>query len=235
MVYGSCRPQLCWFFIHSLSSAFHHFTQKSLTKMSVPLIPAVFGIFLIQSWPELCGNLAELRGFNQKKAHHHCACASSAMSLLTWPLLQRYWGMSVRAPQTIPEREVLSVVVIEEEVMVDMVSSTIDQTYQGGWDAVFPIMYGNGPDIDKDKEWEVNHLQCKCKEHFTLKWQSLHCVNNVLFALSHISNKCHQKFSTCSCSQILRTSALWNVQWSLFGPSAKLLLVWSNVKMFSKD
>lgn len=52
----------------------------------------------------------------------------------------------------IPEREVLSVVVVEGEVMVHMVSSSIDQTYKGAGDEVLSIMYRNSPDVDKDEE-----------------------------------------------------------------------------------
>ncbi len=46
----------------------------------------------------------------------------------------------------------MSVVVVEEEVMVYVVSSTIDDRYQRAREAVFSIVYGNGPDVDKDKE-----------------------------------------------------------------------------------
>lgn len=52
----------------------------------------------------------------------------------------------------IPEREVLSVVVVKEEVMVYMVSSSIDQIYKRARDEVLSIMYRNGPDVDKDEE-----------------------------------------------------------------------------------
>lgn len=52
----------------------------------------------------------------------------------------------------IPEREVLSIVVVEGEVMVHMVSSSIDQTYKGARDEVLSIMYRNCPDVDKDEE-----------------------------------------------------------------------------------
>jgi len=58
----------------------------------------------------------------------------------------------VGAPQAIPECKVLSVVVVEEKMMVYVVHSTVDQTYKGAGDAVVSIVYGNGPDVDKDKE-----------------------------------------------------------------------------------
>lgn len=75
-----------------------------------------------------------------------------------WPLPQQGWGVSVGAPKMIPEREVLSIVVVEGEVMVHMVSSSIDQTYKGARDEVLSIMYRNCPDVDKDEEWEVDAL-----------------------------------------------------------------------------
>lgn len=78
--------------------------------------------------------------------------------MVMWPLAQQGCGVSVGAPQAIPEREVLSVVVVEVEVMVYVVSSTVDQIYQRAWDAVVSIVYGNGPDVNKDKEREVDHL-----------------------------------------------------------------------------
>lgn len=74
------------------------------------------------------------------------------------PLPQQGWRVPVGAPQAIPEREVLPIVVVEEEVMVYVVSGTVDQTYQGAGDAVVSIVYGNGPDVDKDKEGEVDPL-----------------------------------------------------------------------------
>lgn len=42
--------------------------------------------------------------------------------------------------------------------MVYVLHSPIDQKYQGAGYAVVSIMYRNGPDIDKDKEWDVDSL-----------------------------------------------------------------------------
>lgn len=58
----------------------------------------------------------------------------------------------------IPQCEILSVVVVEEEVVVNMVCSTIDEKYQAVRDTEVSIMYRNGPDVDKDKKWKVDHL-----------------------------------------------------------------------------
>lgn len=60
--------------------------------------------------------------------------------------------MSVGATKTIPECEVLSVVVVEEKMVVYMVNSTVDQEYEGAGDTVVSVMYGDGPDIDKDEQ-----------------------------------------------------------------------------------
>lgn len=104
----------------------------------------------------LCRNLPE--GFKPEKKVP-TAAPSSPGSLcheltyvVMWPLPQQGRGVSVGAAYSIPEREVLSVVVVEEEVMVYVVSGTVDHTYQGAREAVVSIMYGNGPDVDKDKE-----------------------------------------------------------------------------------
>lgn len=104
----------------------------------------------------LCRNVPE--GFQPEK-RIPTAAPSSLRSLchelanvVMWPLPQQGRGVSVGAPYSIPEREVLSVVVVEEEVMVYVVSGTIDHTYQGAGEVVVSIVYGNGPDVDKDKE-----------------------------------------------------------------------------------
>lgn len=52
----------------------------------------------------------------------------------------------------IPQCEILSVVVVEEEMVVNMVCSAIDEKYQAVRDSVVSIMYRNGPDVDKDKK-----------------------------------------------------------------------------------
>lgn len=78
-----------------------------------------------------------------------------------WPLSQQGRRVPVGAPQAIPECEVLSIIVVEVEVMISMVSSTVDHIYQRARYAVVSIMYGNGPDVDKDEEREVDPLQGK--------------------------------------------------------------------------
>lgn len=86
-----------------------------------------------------------------------CFCHQLA-NLVTGPLPQQRRWVSVRASQAIPECEVLSVIVVEVQVMINMVSGTVNQKYQRAWKAVVSIMDGNGPDVDEDKEGEVNHL-----------------------------------------------------------------------------
>lgn len=46
----------------------------------------------------------------------------------------------------------------EEEVVVNMMSGPIDQMDQGSRNSVVPIMYRNGPDVDEDKERNIDHL-----------------------------------------------------------------------------
>ena len=141
------------------------------------ILPPVYFVFLMYA-PDVCGcdwsisfSLeTSLRCTNDKQKypdrgfHPHFVFAASAMSLRTWswdPSPQQGRGVSVRAPQAIPEREVLSIVVDEVEVMVHVVGSTVNQTYQRARDAVISVVYGNGPKVDEDKEWEVHHLCCQ--------------------------------------------------------------------------
>lgn len=39
-----------------------------------------------------------------------------------------------------------------------MMSGPIDQMDQGSRNSVVPIMYRNGPDVDEDKERNIDHL-----------------------------------------------------------------------------
>lgn len=48
--------------------------------------------------------------------------------------------MPVRAPQTVPQCEVLAVVVLKEQVMVCVVGGAIDDTGQSGGHAVIAIV-----------------------------------------------------------------------------------------------
>lgn len=66
--------------------------------------------------------------------------------------------MSVGAPQPVPQREVLAVVVVEEEVVVGVVGRAVDHARQGVGDPVVPVVDGDGPDVDEDVEDQVEHL-----------------------------------------------------------------------------
>lgn len=66
--------------------------------------------------------------------------------------------MPVGAPETVPQREVLSVVVIEEEVVVSVVGRAIDEVYEVFGDTVVSVVDGDGPDVDKDIQDQVEQL-----------------------------------------------------------------------------
>lgn len=66
--------------------------------------------------------------------------------------------MSVGAAHAVPQREVLAVVVVEEEVVVGVVGRAVDDAGQRVGHAVVAVVDGDGPDVDKDVEGQVEHL-----------------------------------------------------------------------------
>lgn len=59
------------------------------------------------------------------------------------------WRIAVGASDAVPQGEVLSVVVVKEEVVVSVVSWTIDDLFQQAGHAVVPVMDGDGPYVDE--------------------------------------------------------------------------------------
>lgn len=66
--------------------------------------------------------------------------------------------MPVGAPQAVPQREVLPVVVVEEEVMVGVVGGAVDDAREGVGDAVVAVVDGDGPDVDEDVKEQVENF-----------------------------------------------------------------------------
>ena len=66
--------------------------------------------------------------------------------------------MSVRAPQTVPKSEVLTVVEIEIEVVVHVMGRPVDHLDQRPGDTEVSVVYGDGPDVDEHKQDKVHHL-----------------------------------------------------------------------------
>lgn len=64
----------------------------------------------------------------------------------------------VGASQAVPQREVLAVIVLEEEVVVRVVSRAVDGTRQSAGDAVVAVVDRDGPDVDENVEGQVEHL-----------------------------------------------------------------------------
>lgn len=80
----------------------------------------------------------------------------------------------VGASQTVPQCEVLAVVVVEEEVVVGVVSGAIDCAGQGSGDAVVAVVDRDGPDVDKHIEGQVEHLVEREQEGVDVVRQPLH-------------------------------------------------------------
>lgn len=66
--------------------------------------------------------------------------------------------VSVGAAQSVPQREVLAVVVVEEEVVVGVVGRAVDDADQRAGHPVVAVVDGDGPDVDEDVEGQVEHL-----------------------------------------------------------------------------
>lgn len=66
--------------------------------------------------------------------------------------------VSVWASQTVPQCEVLTVVVVEEEVVVGMVGRAVDDACKSGRDTVVAVVDWDGPDVDKNVEDQVEDL-----------------------------------------------------------------------------
>lgn len=82
--------------------------------------------------------------------------------------------MSVGAPQAVPQRKVLAVVVVEEKVVVGVMRRAIDETRHGTGDAVVAVVDGDGPDVDEDVEDQVQHLVEREEERVDVVGEPLH-------------------------------------------------------------
>jgi len=63
-----------------------------------------------------------------------------------------------RAPDAVPEGQVLAVVVVVEEVMVGVVGRAVDYRLQCERNAEVSVVNGHGPDVDEDVEEEIGEL-----------------------------------------------------------------------------
>lgn len=64
----------------------------------------------------------------------------SVTDLVLWTFTHQGRWVPVRAPQTVPQCEVLAVVVLKEQVVVGVVGGAIDDTGQSGGHAVVAIV-----------------------------------------------------------------------------------------------
>lgn len=81
--------------------------------------------------------------------------------------------MSVGAAHAVPQREVLAVVVVEEQVVVGVVGGAVDDAGQGVGHAVVAVVDGDGPDVDEDVERQVEQLVQREQEGVDVVGQAL--------------------------------------------------------------
>lgn len=82
--------------------------------------------------------------------------------------------MPVGASQAVPQSEVLAVIVVEEEVMVSVVSWTIDDRSQSAGDTIVTVVDRDGPDVDENVKGQIEHLVKGEEEGVDVVWESLH-------------------------------------------------------------
>ncbi|KAF3840633.1 hypothetical protein F7725_006495 [Dissostichus mawsoni] len=90
------------------------------------------------------------------------------------PLPQQGGRVPVRTPQTVPQREVLPVVIVEEQVVVGVVRRSVDGGGEGEGDPVVPVVDGDGPDVDEDVEAEVEDLVKREHKRVDVVREALH-------------------------------------------------------------
>lgn len=81
--------------------------------------------------------------------------------------------MLVRASEAIPQREILTVVIIEEQMVISVVCSSVDEFLQQPWDPVVTVMNGDGPYVNKHIEAQVENLVQGEEERIDVVGQSL--------------------------------------------------------------
>lgn len=83
------------------------------------------------------------------------------------------WGVPVGASQTVPQCEILPVVVVEEEVVVSVVSRAIDDSRQTAGNAVVAVVDRDGPDVDENIQHQIEYLVEREKEGVDVVRESL--------------------------------------------------------------
>lgn len=66
--------------------------------------------------------------------------------------------MPVRASEVIPQREILTVVIVKKQMVIGVMCSSVDKFLQQPWDPVVTIMNGDGPYVNKHIEAQVEYL-----------------------------------------------------------------------------
>lgn len=81
--------------------------------------------------------------------------------------------MPVRASEAIPQREILTVVIVKEQMVIGMMRSSVDEFLQQPGDPVVAVVNGDGPHVNKHVEAQVEYLVQGEEERVDVVGQSL--------------------------------------------------------------
>lgn len=88
--------------------------------------------------------------------------------------------MPVGSTKTVPQREILTVVIVKEQVVIGVMCSPVDEFLQQAWDSVVTIVNGYGPYVNKHIKAQVQNLVQGKDERVDVVGQSLkEAVNGV--------------------------------------------------------
>jgi len=79
-----------------------------------------------------------------------------------------------RATETIPQGQILAIVACIEQVMVSVVSSTVDNWLQKCWHFEAAVVDRDGPDVDANVQCQIQQLVQWEQEHVNVVRHALH-------------------------------------------------------------
>lgn len=82
--------------------------------------------------------------------------ASIFLQLVNWSLSLKSAWMTKRATNTIPQSEILSVITVVQQVMICMMSGSVDNGLQNLGNSVISIVNRHRPNIDENEERQIN-------------------------------------------------------------------------------
>lgn len=81
--------------------------------------------------------------------------------------------MLVRSTEAVPQSEILTVVIVEEQVVIGVMCSSVDEFLQQPWDPVVTIVNGDGPYVNKHIKAQVEYLVQRKEERVNVVGESL--------------------------------------------------------------